>query len=56
MKKLLGNEKFIAYLFLKQEINTKVKTMVLGRRIEKIKDESKAKLTESQSPTIIEEK
>lgn len=56
MKKLLGNEKFLSYLFLKQEINTKFKSMVLGHRIEKIKDEAKAKSTESQSPTITEEK
>ena len=33
MKKLMGPEKFLEYLFLKQELNSKFKSMVLGSRI-----------------------
>ncbi len=53
MKKLLGAEKFLIYLFLKQEINAKFKSMVLGRPPEKRKDDDKIKSTE---PVVVEEK
>jgi hypothetical protein len=53
MKKLLGPEKFLSYLFLKQEINTKFKSMVLGRPAEKQKDGEKSKATE---PVVVEER
>ena len=53
MKKLLGSEKFLTYLFLKQEINTKFKSMVLGRSPEKLKENVKNK---SNDPVVIEEK
>lgn len=53
MKKLLGNEKFLSYLFLKQEINAKFKSMVLGRHPEKHKDDEKSKSVE---PVVVEEK
>jgi hypothetical protein len=53
MKKLLGSEKFLSYLFLKQEINTKFKSMVLGRQPDKLKDNVKNK---SNEPVVIEEK
>lgn len=53
MKKLLGSQKFLSYLFLKQEINAKFKSMVLGRSPEKLKEDVKNK---SNEPVVTEEK
>lgn len=53
MKKLLGSQKFLSYLFLKQEINAKFKSMVLGRTPEKFKEDVKNK---SNEPVVTEEK
>lgn len=53
MKKLLGSQKFLSYLFLKQEINAKFKSIVLGRNAGKNIDQEKNKSTE---PIVTEEK
>lgn len=49
MKALLGDKKFLDYLAIKQDINLKLKSLVLG-------DESKAKPAKLPPPQIIEEK
>lgn len=51
MKSLLGDKKFLAYLAIKQDINLKLKSLVLGEEPEK-----KAKPTKLPPPQIIEEK
>jgi hypothetical protein len=53
MKKLLGPEKFLEYLFLKQELNTKFKSMVLGTRGANLTKEKSGDVT---TPVVIEEK
>ncbi len=56
MKKLLGPEKFLEYLFLKQELNTKFKSMVLGvHGLDKPVVE-KNKSGDLTAPVVIEEK
>jgi len=49
MKALLGDKKYLDYLALKQDINLKLKSLVLG-------EESKAKPAKLPPPQIIEEK
>ena len=49
MKSLLGDKKFLDYLAIKQDINLKLKSLVLG-------EETKAKPTKLPPPQIIEEK
>ncbi len=49
MKALLGDKKFLDYLAIKQDINLKLKSLVLG-------EESKAKPAKLPPPQIIEEK
>lgn len=49
MKSLLGDKKFLDYLGIKQDINLKLKSLVLG-------DEPKTKSTKLPPPQIIEEK
>lgn len=49
MKALLGDKKFLDYLAIKQDINLKLKSLVLG-------EESKTKATKLPPPQIIEEK
>ncbi len=57
MKKLLGPEKFLEYLFLKQELNTKFKSMVLGTRAGSDKPVvDKVKSGDVTEPVVIEEK
>lgn len=50
MKSLLGDKKFLDYLGIKQDINLKLKSLVLGDEL------SKAKPTKLPPPQIIEEK
>jgi hypothetical protein len=56
MKKLLGSEKFLQYLFLKQELNTKFKSMVLGTRGTDKPVADKVKSGDVTAPVVIEEK
>jgi hypothetical protein len=49
MKALLGDKKFLDYLAIKQDINLKLKSLVLG-------EEQKAKPAKLPPPQIIEEK
>lgn len=49
MKSLLGDKKFLDYLAIKQDINLRLKSLVLG-------EEPKAKPTKLPPPQIIEEK
>lgn len=49
MKTLLGDKKFLDYLAIKQDINLKLKSLVLG-------EEPKAKPAKLPPPQIIEEK
>ncbi|MES2801471.1 MAG: hypothetical protein V4654_03180 [Bdellovibrionota bacterium] len=49
MKALLGDKKFLDYLAIKQDINLKLKSLVLG-------EDSKAKPAKLPPPQIIEEK
>lgn len=49
MKALLGEKKFLDYLAIKQDINLKLKSLVLG-------EDSKAKTEKLPPPQIIEEK
>lgn len=58
-KKLFGPEKFLEYLFLKQELNNKFKSMVLGTRAEKPAtdtEKSPEALVPVAPPVVIEEK
>ena len=56
MKKLLGPEKFLEYLFLKQELNSKFKSMVLGTRGADKPVADKIKSGDLTAPVVIEEK
>ena len=54
MKALLGDKKFLDYLAIKQDINLKLKSLVLGN--EKGEESHKAKPAKLPPPQIIEEK